>query len=209
MDRFALGVGLLLGSGLGCGGHLTADTVPDASSTTRSEAGATQSEAGATCIIQVSNYDQSCTNNSDCVTFAGSYPVMSGDYCQPQCRCGGEAINRAAAAAFAADVAKTPAGKGDLGSGVCPCPALGNGGCCVQGRCTEVPHCEHACTFAAGAWTCGSIRKAQCPAGAANGSSCDGTVTGCFDCSEGAGTDCACQNGIWACIGSGEACSGG
>jgi hypothetical protein len=94
----------------------------------------------AACTILASNYDQSCTVDTDCVR------VAAGDYCGDECLCGGEStINVGALAQFNADVAKTPIGSGAVeGVGAdCGCPTeIDNapccqGGQCVVGRCPE------------------------------------------------------------------------
>jgi hypothetical protein len=55
------------------------------------------------CFISASNYDQSCTVDTDCAI------VSSGNYCAThRCLCGGSAINVGALAQFNADVAKEP-----------------------------------------------------------------------------------------------------
>jgi hypothetical protein len=80
------------------------------------------------CMISASNYDQSCTVDTDCSM------VSSGDYCSATCLCGGSAINVGALAKFNADVAKTPLGSGALGNVFCGCP-FSWGPCCRHGTC--------------------------------------------------------------------------
>ncbi len=75
------------------------------------------------CQIQSAAYDPSCSTDSDCVGTAGSFPVQFGDYCRPLCICGGDAINRDAASRYAADVARTPAGSGQIALLNCGCSA--------------------------------------------------------------------------------------
>jgi formylglycine-generating enzyme required for sulfatase activity len=83
---------------------------------TGSTSGAVESDAAPSCMISVSNYDQSCNVDSDCVG------VTPGNYCgsNPTCNCGGftDAINASALGQFNADLAKTPSGP----QVTCPCP---------------------------------------------------------------------------------------
>jgi hypothetical protein len=110
----------------------------------------TTTEAGA-CIISASNYDRSCSTNSDCVAyiygdggleFLNGLPVEFGNYCVPGCVCGGDAINRRAVAQYVNDVLKTPSLREDL---TCNCsvrvrPAVDSGepggACCLNGTCS-------------------------------------------------------------------------
>lgn len=85
------------------------------------------------CLVAASNYDQSCSVDSDCVR------VDFGDYCKWLCRCGGDAINRASLPKFTADIAKTPLAQGQV-PGVCSCGYF-FGPCCRGGRCTAGPDC--------------------------------------------------------------------
>jgi hypothetical protein len=147
-------VGALLILGLGCGGNVAPVVGGDAASTSDGRGttvdGARDSATveasndipsidsssdGApdvddrTCVISASNYDQSCTVDSDCVE------VTSGDYCNAAlCRCGGSVINVGAQAQFRADVLKTPIGSGALMGATCGC-AVPAGPCCRQGMC--------------------------------------------------------------------------
>jgi hypothetical protein len=80
-------------------------------------------------MISASNYDQSCTVDTDCVE------VSSSDYCSTtDCQCGGSAINVGALAQFKADVSKTPIGSGALMGKVCGC-GIAFGPCCRHGVC--------------------------------------------------------------------------
>ncbi len=93
------------------------------------------SDSGA-CVIASSNYDQSCSLDSDCVGMAGEFPVQSGNYCQTMCLCGGDAINRSAVARYVQDVSMTPLGSGPTSAwGNCGCGQVGTP-CCVHGSCT-------------------------------------------------------------------------
>jgi hypothetical protein len=109
----------------------------------------TTTDAGA-CIISASNYDRSCSTNSDCVAYIygdgglelNGLPVQFGNYCVPGCLCGGDAINRRAVAQYVNDVLKTPSLTEDL---TCLCgvrirPAVDSGepggACCLNGTCS-------------------------------------------------------------------------
>lgn len=81
----------------------------------------------ASCMIEASNYDQSCTVDSDCAT------VSSGDYCLPGCFCGGSTINVGALSQWQADVAAALAHQSGSVE-VCGCPVYG-APCCRQGKC--------------------------------------------------------------------------
>ena len=84
--------------------------------------------------IQASSYDQSCANDSDCVT------VNVGDPCEACVFACGEnvsAINASAMARYKADVDKTPAAVA-----LCGCPAfLRPPPCCRGGQC----HADNEC----------------------------------------------------------------
>jgi hypothetical protein len=85
-----------------CGGQTSADT-----------------DAGA-CMIVASNYDLSCTSDSDC---AG---IIEGNFCESQCLCGANsAISVAAMAQYDADFAKTPIGTGAVKTLDCGCIETG------------------------------------------------------------------------------------
>jgi len=112
---------------------------------------------GGTCNINVLNYDRSCTDLSDCIEgievdagiVADTFPVQSGDYCIPFCLCGGAAISKAAAAQYAADIARTPLGSGALTRPVCGCiapPPV----CCYQNLCQTGENCPLPSTSAEG-----------------------------------------------------------
>jgi hypothetical protein len=89
--------------------------------------GGTDADA-ASCMISASNYDQSCTADTDCEM------VSSGDYCSLICLCGGSAINKGASAQFALDVSESPLGSGALGPVACSCPVEVDP-CCRGGKC--------------------------------------------------------------------------
>lgn len=98
----------------------------------------------AACYISASDYDQACSVDSDCVAVVESAEggiglfglfVQSGNYCQPLCMCGGQAINKSAAAQYRADVSKTPVGSGAIQTPPCNCPNIGGAACCRGGRC--------------------------------------------------------------------------
>ncbi len=92
--------------------------------------------------IQASNYEQSCSTDSDCVA------VGEGNACFPCALvCPNAAINVAAHAQYLADVAKTFAGS-NSGTCVLSCPA-NFGGCCRAGKC----HADIQCATPADAAT--------------------------------------------------------
>ncbi|HEX4340769.1 MAG TPA: hypothetical protein VH062_32900 [Polyangiaceae bacterium] len=86
-------------------------------------------DAAATCTILASSYDQSCTQDSDCV------PVGEGKGCGAPCGplCPSTAINVNAEATYRADLAKTPYGYCGFN---CGCPVSGTPRC-VHGKCTQ------------------------------------------------------------------------
>jgi hypothetical protein len=156
-------------------------------------------EAGQ-CYINAAMYDQSCSVDSDCIRTIPwlGLPVQSGDYCSDMCLCGGEAINKDAAAQYTSAVSKTP-----LGSHApegCLCPSLPTEACCQNGRCmaTQCP----ATLMDAG------MTGAQDAGGALDGSVLCGLLTGPLDAgSSDAGPTRLCVppevctpfNGGWAC----------
>jgi hypothetical protein len=98
----------------------------------------------AACSISPSDYDQSCSVDSDCLGVIdtdggifGSFGlvVQSGNYCQPLCLCGGGAINRSAAAQYLQQVSMTPLGSGAIMRPACSCPSMSTAACCSGGRC--------------------------------------------------------------------------
>jgi hypothetical protein len=98
----------------------------------------------AACSISPSDYDQSCSVDSDCLGIIetdggifGSFGliVQSGNYCQPLCLCGGEAINKSAAAQYLEQVSMTPLGSGAIKKSACNCPSVSTAACCSSGRC--------------------------------------------------------------------------
>src|SRR5580700_4897236 len=85
-------------------------------------------------IIQASNYDQSCTTDTDCVW------VAEGNFCYPGAtNCPNATISKSANAQYQADVAKTRAA-----SCYAPGSCGGNfGPCCVNGMCQVGIHCSN------------------------------------------------------------------
>jgi hypothetical protein len=130
MSSTAGSVFVVLASWLGfaCGSSSAPTTAPDA---------AAEADAyGGICLIEAANYDQSCSADTDCVGYTDGFPVNFGNYCQGTCFCGGDAINKSAAAKFVRDVRMTPTAS-QIHSLTCGgCPANATPGCCVQGRCT-------------------------------------------------------------------------
>jgi hypothetical protein len=98
------------------------------------------SHDGGTCLIRASDYDQSCSTDSDCVRVAGGVPVDFGDYCQFLCRCGLDAINRGSANQYVGDVSRTPLGSGCTYGQICSCGFAG-GPCCREHKCTTGSVC--------------------------------------------------------------------
>jgi hypothetical protein len=84
-------------------------------------------------LIKASNYDQSCTVDTDCRVIA------EGNACTPcafDCTFGGGAVNASALMKYKADIANTPATASQFDGQVCGggCPAA-FGACCVAGKC--------------------------------------------------------------------------
>jgi hypothetical protein len=98
-------------------------------------AGAAVSADAAACSIDLSQYDRTCSVDSDCVStvelscavYQDSRPVSNiyvrgGNFCDG-CNCAaGFAINTSAVAQYVADVAGTPQGSGQVAFPVCNCP---------------------------------------------------------------------------------------
>jgi hypothetical protein len=139
--RLTLILAMLVLGAASCGGQTTEGTPGSentATATTSAIAVVSAITADA-CMIQASNYDQSCAVDSDCVM------VTSGDYCDAgtptahECFCGGSAINVDAQPQFSADVAKTPIGSGAVQiPGPCGCPPQLRT-CCQAGKCSTCP----------------------------------------------------------------------
>jgi hypothetical protein len=80
----------------------------------------------ASCIVRVSDYDNSCKTDSDCVD------AFSGDTCSGPCAgCENVTINVSAWLRYRADLARTPFGFCDIS---CNCPGWGRPQC-VDGIC--------------------------------------------------------------------------
>ena len=130
-------VGLLIlsiASICGCDGSLrrpVQTNAPDSSQLPQAADGSP--DAASACLIAGSNYDQSCSTDSDCVR------VDFGNYCKWLCRCGGDAINRGSFSQFTADIAMTPLGQGRV-PGVCSCGYI-FGPCCRNAQCTTGTAC--------------------------------------------------------------------
>jgi|HubBroStandDraft_4_1064222.scaffolds.fasta_scaffold308429_1 hypothetical protein len=133
--RFVMGVAVL-GALNSCGGSVQVPRQVDSG----------EADTGASgCFISASNYDQSCSVDSDCIGFIdgfetslgpGGLPVQSANYCQAICICGGDAINKNAVAQYEADVAKTPLGSGALQPLCAGCP-FSTPPCCQGGQCAK------------------------------------------------------------------------
>jgi hypothetical protein len=84
-------------------------------------------------LIQASNYDQSCTTDSDCIG------VGLGNVCFVcDVDCPNAAINRSAQAQYRTDVPRFPASDVD-----CGCPTYPVGPCCVGGMCQMGTQCAN------------------------------------------------------------------
>jgi hypothetical protein len=188
---------------LGCGGAI-GGAHSDASASKDGGVGLD----GAACAIQASNYDQSCSTDSDCVAVAGNLAVQFGNYCEEQCLCGGDAINRTAVTKYIADVSGTPFGSGTLPlDGGCNCGHF-SGPCCQAGKCAAGQICQSVpdagsadVTYAppSGSVLC-ALRAGPVDAGAADA----GPVSWCIP-----PQFCAMYNGGWACcmtVGFGSLC---
>jgi hypothetical protein len=93
---------------------------------------ASSEDTTSSCVIEASDYVQSCAVDSDCVQ------VTPGDYCgADQCLCDVAAISMTALAQFRADVAKTPVGSASVSSGQCSCGNISMGVCCRDKLCTR------------------------------------------------------------------------
>lgn len=90
--------------------------------------------AATACLVEATNYDQSCSTDTDCVGTAGPFAVESGNFCQALCMCGGDSINKAAVPRYVRDVSQTPLGSGAIAPLLCSCPQVGSP-CCASGRC--------------------------------------------------------------------------
>jgi hypothetical protein len=127
----------VLAVGLRCGGTAIAPRVPDAGvvadatltdgAPALSEAAALSPDASA-CNITPSEYDTSCSTDSECVSAA------FGNFCEAVCNCPTDYINQSALAKYMADVSKTPVGMGAIQPSNCNCGNLG-AGCCRSGHC--------------------------------------------------------------------------
>jgi hypothetical protein len=158
------------------------------------------------CTIEASNYDQSCSVDSDCVGQAGAWPVQSGDYCHAGCPCGGDAINKSAVAHYVHDVSMTPLAAAIQMANCGFCQAVAPP-CCVNNRCTTSTSCSRELTDAGNA-DAGEAPSTDATYGEPPGSSMCGLNVGAFD----GGTDaegpwrwctppesCVPFNGGWAC----------
>lgn len=188
-----------------CGGEIDASkdaaSAPMDGGAPNVDVRAPPAEAGR-CTIDVSNYDQSCSSDSDCVNVAGKFTVQSGNYCEMFCMCAGDAISRVAVSQYIRDVSATP-----LGSGAIPQPLCGCGlypqPCCAQGRCSTGGPCFEALMVDAAAKDQATDADAVPP-----GSFMCGLNTGPLDGGADAGEpwrwctppqSCLPFNGGWAC----------
>jgi hypothetical protein len=126
-----------------CGGATSesTDAAAKVESETNSDAPVDRSEAaGAACLIQTSNYDRSCSVDSDCIAVVSignrMFSVQSGNYCEPMCLCGGGVISSSAEAQYVVDVSKTPFGSGSIDGLLCYCPNEPSIPSCMSGSCS-------------------------------------------------------------------------
>ena len=125
------------------------------------------SDAGA-CLFLASNYDQSCSVDSDCAL------VVSTDYCGDQvCQCPDSPISLAGRDKFNADIANTPLGSGMLQWPVCACEAP-LPVCCSGGSCTTYCGGSSSTCGAAGG-SCMDVTS--CPHGAGPADSCPASAS--------------------------------
>jgi hypothetical protein len=193
--------------GVGCGIAGCGGVVQERGSAEAGGPGASGPEAGAAlgpdaaaCFIEATNYDQSCSVDSDCVGTGNGYSIQSGNYCQSMCvNCGRETINRLALAQYQADVAKTPVGSGAIPQEQCSCVMI-SPPCCANGLCA--PSCASVSTTDAALNDAGDAGAV--PAGSVM---CD-LSRGPFDAGlDAAGPwrwctppeNCVPFNGAWAC----------
>jgi hypothetical protein len=117
---------------VGCGGHVRADGPPDASSGAPEESGnpdvVMQVEASSCSIVLASNYDQSCSVDTDCVAVSqvSVCPGWGGYGCILW------TINKNASAQYMTAISQAIADKPFNGGGSCP---EETSPCCLQGRC--------------------------------------------------------------------------
>lgn len=127
-------------------------------------------------LIQASDYDQSCTVDTDC------QPIAEGNACAPcafSCQLGA-AINVGALAQYNSDVANTPAVAREFDGQSCVVACPGAFPCCVGGTC-QIDGCP------------ARVSTATCTLGAACSSTdlCPGGIAGCE-------SNCQCLNGTWS-----------
>jgi hypothetical protein len=102
--------------------------------------------------IELSNYDVSCQQDSDCT------PITTGEICSGGCACGGSAVNVSGLPGYRAAVAS-------LSLGLCSCPFEGSPRC-LGGQCgicdgfNDPPACSDGGSTAPDAGTCVDIELA-------------------------------------------------
>jgi hypothetical protein len=109
-------------------------------------AGAAVSADAAACFIDISQYDRSCSSDSDCVSKitppcsadpAAVLYVRGGNFCDDGCNCPpGTPISQSAIAQYTADVSRLPKSSGQSVPCNCP-PAPPSGPKCVNGSCAS------------------------------------------------------------------------
>ncbi len=87
------------------------------------------------CTINASDYNQSCSTASDCVSSTPSgLSVSFGNYCAMACFCPTAFINQSAVPQYIAALSMTPLGTDAGPDEKCNCGSLGSP-CCQDGQC--------------------------------------------------------------------------
>ena len=106
----------------------------------------TQRRAASASIL-ASNYDRSCSVDSDCTKQAGSFAIVNANYCVNGCLCpvGTDAINISAVPQYIKDCLNDAAGiRNSFPPLPCSCPFYEVPVCCRDGMCTTSPVCFEA-----------------------------------------------------------------
>ncbi len=178
-----VGVATLLTVFAGCAGTISkpgaADgsvITPDAQSNAPTEDSGPAARIDASVkLVQASDYDQSCTINSDCVEIY----VGNGSSCEITCGASPAAINKSAEAQYLTDVRNLP--PISCACEVTPPVAVEGGPCCIGGSCqfTQCPNLVTTGDAAADAGTSdaalesSSATSLQCGAGTFSGAGTD------------------------------------
>jgi hypothetical protein len=187
-----------------CGGEISENAPSDGAASDGAPTDAHPVPSDATpdtnCTILASNYDQTCSNDSDCVASVGMFAVnlRISNYCTNRCLCMSDAINKKSAAQYLAAISNTPYGSGAFPPWLgCSC-TLPGGPCCQGGTCTL--DCNPEVDSGEGDSSEGTIWDAAAldgsvpcpPAGAAVPDG--GQARSCIP-----GQQCLMFNGGWAC----------